>query len=280
MKEISLRIKSIEGTRQITKAMELVARLKLSKALDGAEKCRPYFLKLRRTLSAVASSGAAVDSDFCREPSAKEDKKICIIALAGDRGLAGGYNSNLFKACGEFSQGKNVEVLPVGKKACEHFARIGADVVSSEYQSIESMDVGDAHDAARLLCGRFLSGEFEELYLIYTRFVSMLSQVPATMRLLPLEKPKKKDTQPPYMLIEPSAQAVFDKIVPDGVAGLIWGAVCESKASEYAARRIAMENATSNADDMTEQLRLVYNKARKGSITRQITEIVSGAQSE
>ena len=99
MKEISLRIKSIEGTRQITKAMELVARLKLSKALDGAEKCRPYFLELRRTLSAVASSGAAVDSDFCREPSAKEDKKICIIALAGDRGLAGGYNSNLFKAC-------------------------------------------------------------------------------------------------------------------------------------------------------------------------------------
>ena len=279
MKEINLRIKSITGTKQITKAMELVAISKLTKAMDRITKCRPYYTELYSQISGISELGLPEESVYCQD---REVKKSCIIAIAGDRGLAGGYNSNLFKYFESEAEGKQICVLPMGKKAIEHFSRRGYEILSESYQSVEDVDVGDCFELSRMLTQLYSDGAFDELYVVYTTFVSMLSQTPASLKLLPLDltSPKGEPSDIGYTLIEPSPAAVFDSIVPSGLAGLIWGAVCESRASELAARRIAMENATSNAEEIISDLRLKYNKARKSSITQQITEIVSGAQAE
>lgn len=279
MKEINLRIKSITGTKQITKAMELVAISKLTKAMDRITKCRPFYTELYAQLCDIAASSSASDSVFC---CGRDVKKTCVIAIAGDRGLAGGYNNNLFKFCNEITEGKEIAVLPIGKRALEHFSRRDCEIISQDYASVESVEVGDTFEISRLLTDMYAKGEIDEVYIVYTNFASMLSQNPGALKLLPLDSriAGNKREAKRFMLIEPSPQAVFNEIVPDCLAGLIWGAVCESHASELAARRIAMENATSNAEDIIADLQLKYNKARKSSITQQITEIVSGAQVE
>lgn len=277
MKEINLRIKSISGTRQITKAMELVAISKLSKARDRIDRIRPFYTELYSALSDVSSAVSSLDTGYCR---VSEVKKTCLVVIAGDRGLAGGYNSNVFRFTEELKK-SDVCVLPIGKRSLEHFERRGYEIVSDEYASVEDIDVGDCFEISRLLCRMFLDGEFDELICVYTNFVTMLGQEPAQLKLLPLDKGLLSDgSEAKFTLVEPGAGAVFNSIIPDTVAGLIWGAVCESYASELAARRTAMESATSNADEIIDDLRLKYNKARKSTITRQITEIVSGAQTE
>lgn len=278
MKEINVRIKSITGTSKITKAMELVAISKLTKALDRMTKCRPFCNELYSQLCDIAASSTASDSGYFR---ARKVKKTCVIAIAGDRGLAGGYNNNLFKCCAELIEDKNAAILPIGKRSLDHFTRRGYEIVSDDYAICEDVTVGDCFEISRLLTEMYTSGEFDELYVVYTNFASMLSQDPGALKLLPLGAEMGDVSGAPkrYMLIEPSPAAVFDHILPDSLAGLIWGAVCESHASELAARRIAMENATSNAEDIIADLQLKYNKARKSSITQQITEIVSGSQS-
>lgn len=277
MKEINLRIKSITGTSKITKAMELVAISKLTKALDRITRCRPFYTELYSQLCDIAASSTAPDSDYCR---AREVKKTCVIVIAGDRGLAGGYNNNLFKYCEELLKDKNAAILPIGKRALDHFVRRGYEIISDDYAICEDVEVGDTFEISRLLTGMYTSGEVDEIYIVYTNFASMLSQNPGSLKLLPLDSQigSEGSASKRYMLIEPSPASVFDHIVPDSLAGLIWGAVCESHASELAARRIAMENATSNAEDIIADLQLKYNKARKSSITQQITEIVSGSQ--
>lgn len=278
MKEINLRIKSISGTRQITKAMELVAVSKLSKARERIDRIRPFYTELYTALSDISAAVSPLDTGYC---DSREIKKTCVIAVAGDRGLAGGYNNNLFKFASSLTEGKVVSVLPIGKRSLEHFERRGYEIISDDYESVEDVDIGSCYEISRLLCRMYLDGEFDELIIVYTNFVTMLGQEPAELRLLPLDKELLSDgSQTGFTLVEPGAGAVFNSIVPDIVAGLIWGAVCESFASELAARRTAMESATSNADDIIADLRLKYNKARKSSITQQITEIVSGSQTE
>ncbi len=278
MKEINLRIKSITGTSKITKAMELVAISKLTKAMDRITRCRPFYTELYSQLCDIAASSTAPDSGYCR---AREVRKTCAIVIAGDRGLAGGYNNNLFKYCSELLEGKNAAILPIGKRALDHFVRRGYEIVSDDYAVCEDVTVGDCFEMSRLLSDMYTREEFDELYVVYTNFASMLSQNPGSLKLLPLDAQLGSDNAgtKPYVLIEPSPASVFDHILPDSLAGLIWGAVCESHASELAARRIAMENATSNAEDIIADLQLKYNKARKSAITQQITEIVSGSQS-
>ncbi len=279
MKEINLRIKSITGTRQITKAMELVAISKLSKARERTERCRPFHNELYQALCDIASTSTAQDSPYCRH---RDVKKTCIIVIAGDRGLAGGYNNNLFKLFEELKADKNVCVLPIGKRSVDYCTRKGYEIVSSEYACVEDIDVGDCFEISGSLCEMYSEGAFDEIYVVYTNFASMLTQDPGTLKILPLDESiaSSDKTDHRFMLVEPGAEAVFNSIVPDSVAGLIWGAVCESFTSELAARRTAMESATSNADDIIADLQLKYNKARKSSITQQITEIVSGAGAE
>ena len=277
MKEIKLRIRSVESTMQITKAMELVASSKLRHARERMEQARPYFETLQATLADIAAANTEFTSPYlARRPV----KKTCYIVIAGDRGLAGGYNANLFKLVAQAAEGKECCVLPVGKKALEHFQRRGMSILTEAFSPVEGVTVSDCFSMSRLVAQGFLKGEFDEIHLCYTRFESMLTQTAKTVQMLPMAAPKPREDKRPrsLMLYEPSSEAVYDAIVPEYFAGLIWGAVCESEASEQAARRTAMDAASKNAGEMIENLNLRYNRARQAAITQEITEIVAGAE--
>lgn len=278
MKAVKLRIKSVQSTMQITKAMELVASSKLRKAKERAEVCRPYFETMHQTLVDIARGNTDFSSVYAREFG---NEKCCYVLIAGDRGLAGGYNTNLFKCLEAASLNQDFLVLPIGKKAVEYSKRNGFACVTESFGEIADVSVADCFEMANLLCGEFKKGEFGHIDLCYTKFVSMLSQQPSAIPVLPLKDlTDKQDTKSIRNLIlyEPDASEVFDAIVPEYLAGLIYGAVCESVASELAARRTAMEAATNNAEEMIEKLNLHYNRARQASITQEITEIVGGAE--
>lgn len=278
MKAVKLRIKSVQSTMQITKAMELVASSKLRKAKERAEVCRPYFETMHQTLVDIAQGNTDFSSVYARESG---NEKRCYVLIAGDRGLAGGYNTNLFKCLEAASLNQDFLVLPIGKKAVEYSKRNGFACVTESFGEIADVSVADCFEMANLLCGEFKKGEFGHIDLCYTKFVSMLSQQPSAIPVLPLKDlTDKLDTKSIRNLIlyEPDASEVFDAIVPEYLAGLIYGAVCESVASELAARRTAMEAATNNAEEMIEKLNLHYNRARQASITQEITEIVGGAE--
>lgn len=278
MKAVKLCIKSVQSTMQITKAMELVASSKLRKAKERAEVCRPYFETMHQTLVNIAQGNTDFSSVYARESG---NEKRCYVLIAGDRGLAGGYNTNLFKCLEAASVNQDFLVLPIGKKAVEYSKRNGFACVTESFGEIADVSVADCFEMANLLCGEFKKGEFGHIDLCYTKFVSMLSQQPSAIPVLPLKDlTDKQDTKSIRNLIlyEPDASEVFDAIVPEYLAGLIYGAVCESVASELAARRTAMEAATNNAEEMIEKLNLHYNRARQASITQEITEIVGGAE--
>ena len=263
---------------QITKAMELVASSKLRKAKERADVCRPYFRELHETLQDIANGNMDFSSVYARE---SENKKSCYVVIAGDRGLAGGYNSNLFKCLEADAEGKDYVVLPVGKKSVEYFRRKGVECITEAFGEIAEISVADCFEMANLLCREFRTGKYGHIELCYTNFVSMLSQVPSVMSMLPLADltaQEKKGKIENLILYEPNAVDVFDAIVPEYLAGLIYGGVCDSVASELAARRTAMEAATGNAEEMIDKLNLYYNRARQASITQEITEIVGGAE--
>lgn len=282
MKAVKLRIKSVQSTMQITKAMELVASSKLRKAKERAEVCRPYFRTLYETLKEIAVNNTEFNSVYAAE---SKSNKYCYVVIAGDRGLAGGYNANLFKCMEADSVGRDYMVLPIGKKAVDYYSRKEVAAVTEEFGEVADISVGDCFEIAHLLCKEFRKGTFGHIQLCYTGFVSMLSQKPDVFSILPLtdikeeaEKREKASVSKNLILYEPGSTEVFDAIVPEYLAGLIYGAVCESQASELAARRTAMDAATKNAGEMIDQLNLYYNRARQASITQEITEIVAGAE--
>ncbi len=277
MKDIKLRIKSVESTMQITKAMELVASSKLRRAKERAEATRPYFTTLHACLTDIAYGNTEFASPYVQQ---RDVKKTCYIVIAGDRGLAGGYNSNLFKAAVAHMGDKAVCALPIGKKAVEYCHNHDIEVVTDAYALAEDISLGDCFSISRMLCGLFRKGEFDELYICYTNFVSMLSQQPAVLKMLPIryERKEAKNTAESLTIYEPSSETVYDAIVPEYVGGLLWGAMAESVASEQGARRTAMDAASKNAGEMIDDLSLKYNRARQGAITQEITEIVAGAE--
>ena len=278
MKDIKSRIRSVESTRQITKAMEMVASSKLRRAKERAERSRPYFDVLHAALADIAEGTENFSSPFVQQRTPV--RRSCFVVIAGDRGLAGGYNSNVFKMAAEAMQGKSCCVVPIGRRSAEYFARRRADIYTQEYARIEELTVGACSELGDLLARAYLAGEFDELYVVYTNFVSMLSQQPAVLRLLPLNAPPAAaggQAQRHTVLYEPGPEAVYNAIVPDYLAGIVWCAVCESFASELGARRTAMDSASKNADAMISDLSLHYNRARQAAITQEITEIVAGA---
>lgn len=262
---------------QITKAMELVASSKLRRAKARAEATRPYFTTLHATLTDIAYGNVDFSSPFVQQRAVQ---KTCYIMVAGDRGMAGGYNANLFKAVAAHMGEKPVCVLPIGKKAVEYCLHHGLELVSQAYAEAEDVSIGDCFAIARMLCAMFRKGDFDELYVGYTNFVSMLTQQPAVLKMLPIryERTEAKNTAESLTLYEPSSETVYDAIVPEYVGGLLWGAMAESVASEQGARRTAMDAASKNAGEMIEDLSLKYNRARQGAITQEITEIVAGAE--
>ena len=275
MKDIKLRIKSVENTMQITKAMELVASSKLRKARDRMESARPYFMTLFNTLSDLAAYTVDFSSPFLVK---RPVKKSAYVLIAGDRGLAGGYNNNMFKLFTAHSQDKHVVVIPVGKKAVDFCKRRNIEIFTEEYSLVEDLSSADCTDMGDLLAESFEKGEIDEVFICYTTFVSMLSQSPEIIQVLPLISVNadtyQRNTITEY---EPDPEELFHMLVPQFITGMVYGAVTESWASELAARRTAMDAASKNAQEMVSGLSLQYNRARQAAITQEITEIVAGA---
>lgn len=285
MKAVKLRIKSVQNTMQITKAMQLVAASKLRRAKEKAEQSRPYYETLHRTLVEIAAGNTEFDS--CYTCAGQSDRYLYIV-IAGDRGLAGGYNANLFKKVEEESAGRDYEVLPIGRRAADYFHHKGIPILTEAFSEAASVGPSDCFEIARLVCEEYSKGSYGHVSLCFTRFVSMMTQTPEATAIFPLSdlaspdedrQTEKKDGKCRNLILyEPDSETVFDLIVPDYLAGILYTSVNLSVASEYAARRMAMEAATDNAEEMIDTLSLNYNRARQASITQEITEIVAGAE--
>lgn len=282
MKDIKRRIKSIESTMQITKAMELVASSKLRKAKEKAEKAKPFFDTLYETMCEIAGSNKDFTSIFT---SKRKINTVALIVIAGDRGLAGGFNSNvlkpaLLKAKQLESENKKVKIIPIGKKAVDFFEKRGFDI-NDKYAGVgETVNIYDAMVISGKIINGFKKKEIDSVELFYTTFLSAMSQEQRTKHLLPVSSLNNVETTGFRQLTEyePSAEAVFNSIVPQYLAGIIFSAIVDSFAAEQASRRTAMESASDNAGAMIDNLSLIYNRARQASITQEITEIVSGSQ--
>ena len=274
-KEIKNRIRSMESTKQITKAMEMVAASKLRRAQAQVLNSRPYFEILYKTINDIVSSNRDFSSVYLNERSGG---KVAYVVIAGDRGLAGGNNSNVFKLVMAEIEGKDALILPIGKKAVDYFKSHNVPLIDTVYAEAEDVSVGDCFTMAKTLCKGFASGEYSQIHVVYTNFVSVLSQTPASLPVLPLLHSESEQTgSQSDILYEPDSVEVFDAIVPEYVGGILYGALCESRASEQAARRTAMDSATQNADEMIADLSLQFNRARQAAITQEITEIVAGS---
>ena len=273
-KEIKNRIRSMESTKQITKAMEMVAASKLRKAQARVQQSRPYFEILYDTIGQIAAANSDFSSAYLQE---RPVKRCCYVVIAGDRGLAGGYNSNVFKMVMSRISPDDA-IVPIGKKAVDFFKARSIQTETVHYAEAEKVSLGDCFTLAKTLCKGFMAGQYDAVYVAYTDFVSILSQSPACKQLLPLSARCDGHCEGTSDVIyEPDCESVFAAIVPEYLGGVVYGALCESRASEQAARRGAMDSATQNAEEMISQLSLQYNRARQAAITQEITEIVAGA---
>ena len=273
-KEIKNRIRSMQSTRQITKAMEMVAASKLRHAQAEVANSRPYFEILYQTITDIVNLGTEFSSPYL---SKREGNKTLFVVIAGDRGLAGGYNSNVLKLVTAQMEGKECTVLPIGKKAADYFKTRNVPVLTQNYTEAADMSIGDCFSVAKVLAKAYKTGEFDEIVIGYTNFVSVLSQTPSTLRMLPLLQQQDEKRKNSDILYEPGSTEVFETIVPEYLGGVLYGALCESRAAEQAARRTAMDSATQNADEMIQDLSLKFNQARQAAITQEITEIVAGS---
>ncbi len=278
MKDIKRRIKSVESTGQITKAMELVSSAKLRKAKEAAEKARPYFHTLYEVMSEIASS----NTDFSSIYTQKSDKKSnLVIVVAGDRGLAGGYNINVLRLASTLLNDQS-KIIAIGKKAVDFFGKSGHEVVFSVSDIESNLSIKKINDIGAKVVELYKSGNYGSVEIVFTQFISPLVQEPIKLKVLPLDVTanmwgSSHSTAKEAVEYEPSGQEVFDTIAPSYVKGVIYGAIVESFASEQGARRTAMESASDNAKDMIDRLSLSYNRARQAAITQEISEIVSGA---
>ena len=222
-KEIKNRIRSMESTRQITKAMEMVAASKLRRAQAQVLSSRPYFEILYSTIADIASSNRDFSSPYLQE---RPVKKALYIVIAGDRGLAGGYNSNILKLVQSEIAGKDAVVLPIGKKALDYFRSKQIPTFTEHYAEAAELTVGDCFSVSKQVSKAFLAGEFDQIVVAYTNFVSVLAQTPAAMQLLPLKKPEKKEsTNQGDILYEGDSEEVFAAIIPEYLGGVIYGGV-------------------------------------------------------
>ena len=277
MKDIKRRIKSVQSTMQITKAMELVASSKMRRAKERALAARPYFNTMYRTVARLAAATRSTESVYTRS---REIKNSLFIIIAGDRGLAGGYNSNVFKRAAAEMQGKNAQVITIGKKAQEHYAKRQWPVAADYPGVAEGMSIADTHPIVDGFLKMFREGKVDEIFLCYTEFVSPLQQEAKCLQLLPAKFDAAEEEQSATRVLteyDPSPEAVFDAVIPEYLYGVLYGAVVESYCSEQSARRMAMEAASDNAGEMIENLNLSYNRARQAAITQEITEIVAGS---
>lgn len=278
MKDVKRRIKSVESTMQITKAMQLVASSKMRRAKERAEAVHPFFESIFQVMCDISR-----DHDFTSVFTKKKFKNsVLMIVVAGDRGLAGGYNSNVLKmavAKAEEikSSGGEVEIMAIGKKAVEYFEKRDYNMRSKYPQIAEGIELADVMEIAENIISRFKLQDFDAVELVYTTFVSAMTQEPNRMRILPVENLGYIGEKHPSTIYDPSPEEVFDGLIPQYICGMLYSAIVDSYASEQAARRTAMESASDNAGEMIDKLSLLYNRARQAQITQEITEISSAS---
>ena len=281
MKSIKRRIKSVESTLQITKAMEIVSSSKLRKAKEKAVHARSFLDSLYETMCDIQTENTGFLSPYTKN---REIKNVMLVVIAGDRGLAGGFNSNVIKLAEarikELDGECNIKILAIGKKSSEYFTKRNYDVVKSYLGVGENMRINYAAAIADDIVYPYLHGEIDRVEVFSTKFVSALVQQAQSLSILPLDISDDRMRPKELPIYEPSAEFVFNAIVPKYITGVIFGTVVDSFAAEQAARRTAMENASDNADDMIAHLSLIYNRARQSSITQEITEIVGGASAQ
>ncbi|MBO5364878.1 MAG: ATP synthase F1 subunit gamma [Clostridia bacterium] len=261
IKKLRGRIKSIDSTLHLTKAMGLVASSKIKRATEAMLKGREYENAINDGISALAGSSECRKSPYMQK---RDTHRLCLIVIAGDRGLAGGYNANLFRLAREYEAER---VIPIGKRACEKYGK--------EIKLAEDFSYTDAAAMAREIASGFCEGEFDQVGIICTKYVSIMSQEAQIKWILPLEQ--REDTPSHSVLFEPDEMTILNAAIFEYLAARIVAAVRESYASEVAARRFAMDSAGKNAQQMLDDLQLKYNRARQGAITQEITEIVAGS---
>ena len=274
MNDIKARIKSVESTMQITKAMELVATSKLRRAKEKAERTRPFYEVLGKAIDDVLASEDANESVWCERRAVN---RTLYIVIAGDRGLAGGYNANVFRLAESIAKDGEATFIPIGKKALEYYRHRDRSICTEDFEYASTLGVSSAIELGRLASSGFLNGSYDRVVLVYTKFVSMMTQTPVITDVLPLKfsSENNNSAEPIY---EGELDEIIGAIVPEYVGGLIHSAICESAAAECAARRCAMNSANKNAEEMISTLVLKFNRARQAVITQEITEIVSGAE--
>lgn len=284
MREIKLRIKSVRETRQITKAMKLISAAKLKRARQQLEQTLPFFGRVRSTIADILQHSGEIDNPFFDARDEKEGKRKGYIILTGDKGLAGGYNSNIFKLAEKsIGDDKSALLFVAGHVGKGYFMRKGYDVYQDFDYPVQNPSVYRAREMSTTVLELFKKGEIDEVSVIFTEMVSAIKLEPKIMKLLPLEletlKEELKDADEidDILAYEPSHKAVFDVLIPKYVKGIMYGTLVEAFTSEQSARMTAMDSATTSADEMLQKLNLYYNRARQAAITQEISEIVGGA---
>ena len=273
MNDIKARMKSVESTMQITKAMELVATSKLRRAKETVERTRPFYQVLGKAINDIVSVSEEEYQVWFDE---ERKGKTLYVVFAGDRGLAGGYNSNIFKLVERLRRDKDALWLPIGKKTVEYVKHRGYPVYSDAFAEAADQGVGSMLSLGKLVADGFVNGDFVEVVMVYTEFVSMMTQRPTYESVLPLSK-EQGESEVDYET-DCDPKQMLNQIVPEYVGGVLYAALCESLASESGARRMAMNSANKNAEEIIGNLMLHYNRVRQAAITQEITEIVSGAE--
>ena len=280
MRDIKRRKGSIQSTQQITKAMKLVSTVKLQKAKNRAEQTNPYFNYMYQTVTTMLAKSGTIQHPYLKK--GESDKKA-VIVITSNRGLAGGYNSNVIKlvtASAELPR-NDVEVYAIGGKGKEVLQRRGYTVKMDASDIIESPSYEDAAALCEKVLSDYTAGEIGEIYLAYTHFKNTVSHEPKLIKLLPVEFEEEEMERAAdanvLMNYEPNEEEALDTIIPKYVTSLFYGALVEAVASENGARMQAMDSATSNAEEMISDLSLKYNRARQGAITQELTEIIAGA---
>jgi F-type H+-transporting ATPase subunit gamma len=278
-RELKGRIKSVENTRKITRTMEMVATSKMKRAQDRVVAARPFANSLTEVIANLYTPELAERFPLMRQPAAT--RKVAVIVLTSNRGLAGAFNANLLKEVRNLlarlnEQGVEAELHVVGKKGLGYFRYIGRPVASSRIDITGQPTVANAAELVDGLIGRFASGEIDAVYVIYSKFNSALSTPPTSQLVLPVTPPERKGPQPDYILM-PSAEVILAQLLPSYVRNSVYRALVENEAGFQSAQRTAMKNATDNAGEMLDVLRRTFNRARQAQITQEIAEIVGGA---
>jgi len=284
LKEVRIRISSVQSTQQITKAMKMVSAAKLKRATNAIVQLRPYATKLKEILGNLSANLEGSSSPFVQE---REPNKVLIVIVSSNRGLAGAFNMNVIKAANNLISDKyseqykngNVSIISIGKKSQDFYEKRGYNIIGNNNEVYTALTFENVTKITESIMAGFKNGEFDKVELVYNRFKNAAMQIITTEQLLPLPKTenvKASKTQVDYIL-EPTQEEIVKELIPKSIKIQLYKAVLDSHASEHGARMTSMDKATENAGDLLKALKLSYNQARQAAITTELSEIVSGA---